>query len=178
MALGDFWKENGLIIIIVSVILFSLAMWGIIRSRKPLQVPRIANHKLLPIFAKKTDVPRESAGEIECKKTVENFFDKKFEKVRPDFLNNNVTGCKLELDCYNPELKLAIEYNGRQHYEYVPFFHKNKEAMLNQKYRDEMKKTKCIQNGITLIEVPYTIPVPKIKDYILGMLKAMDKIQK
>ena len=46
----------------------------------------------------------------------------------------------LELDCFNKELRIGLEYNGVQHYKYVPYFHKNKEAFLNQKYRDDMKE--------------------------------------
>ena len=97
---------------------------------------------------------------------LENAFDRSFGKARPNFLNNPVTGgnFNLELDCYNPELKLAVEYNGVQHYKYTPHFHKNNEAFLNQKYRDELKRRMCKDNMITLIEVPYTIMVENIKD--------------
>lgn len=39
-------------------------------------------------------------------------------KLSPDWLIYSKTNCKLELDCYNEELKLAIDYNGEQHYNY------------------------------------------------------------
>jgi len=104
---------------------------------------------------------KESTGEAVCRKYLERRFNKPFKNVRPDFLRNQVTSgnrqINLELDCYNPELKLAIEYNGVQHYKFTPYFHKNNEAFLNQKYRDEMKKYKCRDEGIVLIEVPYNI---------------------
>ena len=32
---------------------------------------------------------------------------------------NSVTGKPLEFDCFNKELLIACEYNGRQHYEYI-----------------------------------------------------------
>ncbi len=35
----------------------------------------------------------------------------------------------LEIDCYSPKLKLGVEYNGAQHYKFIPHFHKNKEAL-------------------------------------------------
>ena len=120
---------------------------------------------------------KESKGEIICRKVAEILFNKKFAKVRPEILKNDVTKHNLELDIYNDELKLAIEYSGRQHYEYVPFFHKNYEAFLNQRYRDEMKKNKCKEAGITLIEVPYKIKHEQIPQFIktksieLGLLK-------
>lgn len=101
---------------------------------------------------------KESAGEIRTRRYLENRFKKTFNKIRPDFMVNQVTGSKynLEFDCYNEEMKLAVEYNGAQHYNYIPFFHKNKEAFYNQKYRDELKRIKCKELGITLIEIPYT----------------------
>ena len=63
-------------------------------------------------------------------------------------------------------MKLAVEYNGIQHYKYVKFFHRNKEHFLNQKYRDEMKKNMCKNNQITLIEVPYYIQYNDIENFI------------
>lgn len=116
---------------------------------------------------------KESKGEARSRAFVENYFVRRFPSCRPDFLNNPVTGSKhnLELDCYNAELALAIEYNGRQHYEYTPFFHKNKEAFYNQKYRDDMKRRMCQQAGITLIEVPYN--VGNIEEYLLQELRRL-----
>ena len=119
--------------------------------------------------------PTLSKGEIECRRVVEKIFRRPFPKCRPDFLRNSVTSDdfnnnNLEIDCYNDELKIGIEYNGVQHYKYIPFFHKNKEAFYNQKYRDEMKRVKCQQNGILLIEVPYSIQVENIEEYIKSKL--------
>ena len=116
--------------------------------------------------------PRESKGETECRRVLQFLFKRSFNKHRPDFLRNPVTGgdFNLELDCFDPELKIAVEYNGVQHYKYIPFFHKNKEDFLNQKYRDDMKRRMCIDNGILLIEVPYTIKIENIKEYIESSL--------
>ena len=117
----------------------------------------------------------DSSGETECRRVLEKIFNKKFDKIRPDFLRNPVTGnnFNLELDCYNDELKLAVEYQGCQHYKYTPYFHKNKEAFLNQKYRDLFKKQQCKENGIYLIEVPYTIKNKDIEKYIIIQLKIL-----
>jgi hypothetical protein len=108
----------------------------------------------------------QSKGERECKRSIEEITRKPFIKYRPDFLKNKVTGKNLELDCYNDEIGLAIEYNGIQHYEYTPVFHKNKESFYNTKYRDEMKETLCRENGVKLIVVPYTVKLQDIKTYI------------
>lgn len=117
--------------------------------------------------------PKESKGEIECKRVLEQLFRKPFVKERPGFLYNPVTGGgnNLEIDCFNRELRLGVEYNGRQHYEYSPFFHKNKDAFQNQKYRDEMKRVKCRENGVILIEVPYTVDIPEIETYLKKELR-------
>ena len=111
-----------------------------------------------------------SKGEYECKRVLENIFERPFNKARPAFLNNSVTGQNLELDCYNPELKIACEYNGEQHYRFIPFFHKSKEFFTHQKYRDYMKRNLCEKEGIFLIEVPYTIQIPEIESYIKDKL--------
>jgi hypothetical protein len=116
---------------------------------------------------------RDSSGEIECRRVLQKHFKRRFDKCRPDFLNNPVTGghFNMELDCYDRELKIAVEYNGAQHYKYLPFFHKNKEAFYNQKYRDELKTRMCRDNGIILIEVPYTVKIQDIEMYIINELR-------
>jgi hypothetical protein len=104
---------------------------------------------------------------------LQELFRKPFPNERPDFLRNTVTGglYNLELDCYNESLKLAVEYSGIQHYKYVPYFHKNKEAFLNQKYRDEMKRRLCKDADVVLIEVPYTVKTPDIRVFLIGKLR-------
>ncbi len=107
----------------------------------------------------------DSKGELECRRVLQYLFRKPFDKARPDFLRNPVTGgsFNLELDCFQADMRLAIEYSGRQHYEYVPYFHRNKDAFTNQKYRDHMKASMCRENGINLIVIPYTVKLPDIK---------------
>lgn len=119
-------------------------------------------------FYPQSQPPRESKGEAECRRVLQFLFKKPFNKERPNFLRNPVTGgdFNLELDCFDAELKIAVEYNGIQHYKYIPFFHKNKEAFLNQKYRDDMKRRICKEKGILLIEVPHDIKLENIKDFI------------
>lgn len=118
----------------------------------------------------------ESKGEIECRRFLETIFQVPFSKARPDFLKNPVTGNNLELDCFNQTLKLAVEYNGQQHYSFTSFFHKNVEASTNQKYRDELKRRMCQENGITLIEVPYTIKLHDIGPFLHLKLKKLGYI--
>jgi hypothetical protein len=106
---------------------------------------------------------------------MQKLFDKPFYKTRPRFLNNPVTfgTNNLELDCYNEELKIAVEYDGAQHYKYIPYFHKTYEAFLNQRYRDYMKEQMCKENNIRLIRVPYTVKIDKIESYLTTKLEEM-----
>ena len=115
----------------------------------------------------------ESKGEVECRRVMMKIFDKPFYKARPRFLNNPVTfgTNNLELDCFNEELKIAVEYDGAQHYRFIPHFHKTEEAFMNQRYRDYMKDQMCKENGIVLIQVPYTVKIPDIENYLISKLK-------
>ena len=61
----------------------------------------------------------------------------------------------LYLDFFIPNLMLAVEVHGRQHYEYVPFFHKTKAGYLKARARDEDKKEWCELNNINLIALNY-----------------------
>lgn len=120
-------------------------------------------------------IPREnekndSKGEIECRRVMETTFKRPFNKIRPNFLRN-VNGQNLELDIYNDELKIAVEYNGRQHYEYIPYFHRTRESFNNQKQRDFIKRLLCEKHGIFLIEVPYNVKINDIQPFILSALE-------
>jgi len=122
------------------------------------------------IFAKPRK--RESAGETECRRVMESLFHKPFPNKRPDFMKNSITGANLELDCFNEELRLAVEYHGRQHYEYIPRFHPHgKQSFYNQKYRDKETKELCAKHGIHLIEVPYKVPVQNIRGFLIKKLR-------
>ena len=112
----------------------------------------------------------DSKGELECRKFLETYLNTPFSKARPDFLKNPITGNNLEIDCFSPILKLGVEYNGQQHYKYNSFFHRNIDASTNQKYRDELKRRICQENGVTLIEVPYTIKLNDIGPFLYQKL--------
>ena len=132
-----------------------------------------SNSYYLPIKQESKKIRGDSKGEIECRRVLENIFRKPFNKSRPDFLNNPVTGgnFNLELDCYNEELGIAVEYHGRQHVHFTPYFHKNYEAFLNQKYRDDMKRRICKERGIFLIEVYHNVKLENIETFIKNELR-------
>jgi hypothetical protein len=66
----------------------------------------------------------------------------------PDWLGRQ------RIDIFIKELNLAIEYNGKQHYEPVTYFG-GKEGFLKTVERDKMKKKKCKRNRCELREVKY-----------------------
>ena len=51
----------------------------------------------------------------------------------------------------------VIEYNGRQHYEYTPYFHKSMDDFERQVKRDTELRNYCHDNGIRLLEIPYSV---------------------
>jgi hypothetical protein len=57
-------------------------------------------------------------------------------------------------DVWIPSRNLAIEYNGKQHYEPVDFFGGD-EGFKNQKRRDRRKAALCVKNGVRLFIVRY-----------------------
>lgn len=75
------------------------------------------------------------------------------ENRRPSWLSVHTDGQKVELDFYIPELAIAIEVQGRQHSEYVPFFHGDEAGYQAQQQRDRVKAEACERLGITLYEV-------------------------
>jgi len=95
-----------------------------------------------------------------------------FPKRRPTWLKNE-SGNWMELDGYAESLGLAFEYHGQQHYEQSTFFHRD-EAAFRQRIRDDtMKRTLCKENGVTLIEVPYTIKHHDLQSFLLKELRAL-----
>ena len=113
----------------------------------------------------------DSKLERQAKIILEEVFDRPFVKIRPNFLRNEVTGHNLEIDLYNNSLKLGVEVNGDQHYKFIPYFHRSRDDFVKQRYRDEMKKIKCQQVGITLIEIPYRVGERGIRPYLLAKLR-------
>ncbi|KKL18861.1 hypothetical protein LCGC14_2471280 [marine sediment metagenome] len=84
--------------------------------------------------------------EEECRFIVENLTGHKFPVGR-------IIG--LELDGYCPNLNIAFEYNGKQHYEFMPYFHKSYTDFEKQIQRDNKKAEACRKSGIKKLDISY-----------------------
>jgi len=87
-------------------------------------------------------------GETKCRYVFERIFESKFPKTKID----NAT---LELDGYCRKLQIAFEYQGQQHYRYIPYFHRTAESFSKSQLRDKQKFKWCRANNINLVIVPY-----------------------
>lgn len=63
---------------------------------------------------------------------------------------------KQSLDIYIPSIKLAIEYQGKQHFEPIEIFD-GEEGFKNTQIRDRKKKSLCVKNGVKLLEWKYDV---------------------
>lgn len=90
-----------------------------------------------------------------------------------DWLINPLTNSKMRLDGYFSEYKLAIEYDGIQHFKYIEHIHKNYENYKMAIEHDKIKDQLCKENGITLIRIKYDeklnreLVKQKLKDYLI-----------
>jgi hypothetical protein len=105
-----------------------------------------------------------------CRKVFEHLFGAAFPKVRPRWLLGT-HGAPLELDGYCEQLKLAFKYQGAQHFKPVRQFKVIGRRLSALQARDETKRAECRKCGITLIEIPYTVPNGNIEAHIRAELR-------
>lgn len=117
-----------------------------------------------------TAVRIAASGELETRAALERLLGVPFAKARPAWLRNHSTGRNLECDCLNESLRLCIEYQGIQHYVYPNPFHKSREEFSAQKQRDRLKHALCKAEGVTLVEVPYTVKRQDIQAFLSAEL--------
>ena len=83
------------------------------------------------------------------------FKDQRIEReASPDWLG------RMRLDIYLPDLKLAIEHQGEQHYHPVAVFG-GEEAFARVIERDALKRQLCQANGVEVVDVRFDAPLTK-----------------
>lgn len=98
-------------------------------------------------------VPRIGEGwvsEVELLNIVRDIYpsEKVLHQASPDWLGLQ------RLDVFIPRLKIAIEYQGKQHYEPVEFFG-GEDAFLRNQERDKRKANLCAQHGVFMLYFRY-----------------------
>lgn len=77
------------------------------------------------------------------------------------------TGKDLRFDYYLDQLRLAIEFDGAQHYHPVDFWDKGgKDEFANRRIYDKAKDEWCAHHGVSMLRLPYTLEVPELIAWI------------
>jgi hypothetical protein len=74
-----------------------------------------------------------------------------------------------EFDIFIKNKNILVEYNGIQHYEFTPFFHKYERNFIKQQRRDRDKKKLAKENGFKLVIFKYDEPI--FKDHVLNKIE-------
>jgi|CXWL01.1.fsa_nt_gi hypothetical protein len=127
----------------------------------PPELPRLENltadilREAENVLRKRHGIPEIGEGwvsEMQLYDVVKRLFPDAQHHYRPVWLRPQ------ELDIYVPSLKLAIEYQGLQHYQPLDFFG-GEEAFKQREMLDKRKKRKCRLNRIVLIEWRFDEPI-------------------
>lgn len=109
----------------------------------------------------------ESLGESRCRACLESVCQRKFPKIRPDWLPGP-RGRNLELDGYCEEREIAFEYQGLQHDRFIEMFHGTVKGFEYQQERDRLKRRLAAERKVLLLEIPQIAPkcLGKAQSYI------------
>lgn len=80
-----------------------------------------------------------------------------WEWAHPDIVNPK-TGYRLFFDGYFPGHNLVVEANGKQHYQYVEWWHKTREQFEYRQKLDVLKARRLREEGVRLVVVRYDEP--------------------
>ena len=102
------------------------------------------------------------------------FPNHRFVKVRPAWLTNVKTKRRLEIDLYSESLALGIERGGVQHYVFPNGVHASRAAFEALQERDRLKVALCKERGVTLIDVPFTVPAKGAEAFLRDELRRLN----
>ena len=81
----------------------------------------------------------------------------------------------LEWDGYNAGLKVALEFNGQQHYSFNKFFHGTQERFRAQQERDKCKHAEARRKGVSLFTCSSVDSVPDLIERVHSFLERNTK---
>lgn len=90
----------------------------------------------------------KSAGAVTLRSKIEEMFP--LFEILEEF---PCVGTRLRLDFFLPRLMLAFEFDGHQHEEFVPHFHRTRHGFSKSQDNDNDKELWCDINSIRLIRV-------------------------
>ncbi len=99
----------------------------------------------------------KSRSEKLCREILKEYTGLSFASIRPNWLKNSASGYNLELDGFCEDLNFGFEYQGIQHDEYIPFFHRNEGDFERQQERDKLKLELCKKHNIDVLIIPHTL---------------------
>ncbi|AUS02887.1 protein of unknown function DUF723 [Vibrio phage 2.275.O._10N.286.54.E11] len=106
---------------------------------------------------------RTSKGELETKKILD---DNNITYIQQYRVND--VDCKYYYDFYLPDYNLFVEYDGKQHYEFVPIFHKDTDGFNRAQHRDTVKTAKAEELG-NILRIRYDDNVKQVLLEKLGI---------
>lgn len=105
---------------------------------------------------------RMNVGEELVRATLEEAFPGKlFERTRREPWMEG-----LELDGYNEELRLAFEYQGKQHYERVEHFQLTEDDFNAQLERDALTEERCLDEQVALLLISHKIKHRDLREHV------------
>lgn len=98
----------------------------------------------------------KKCGSSKGEKKIEQYLDSKgIRYIREHKFDDCKNQRKLPFDFYIPSLNIAIEYDGKQHFEPITYFG-GYCGLESRKVNDTIKTSYCEDNNITLIRIPFT----------------------
>lgn len=111
---------------------------------------RLEREKIRTVLTADGTIPARWKQELSLFQIVHDLYPDTLFQHHPQWLGRQ------SLDVYIPSLKTAIEYQGIQHYDPVSFFG-GEDGLLSRQELDRKKKVLCEENGVRLIEWPYSL---------------------
>lgn len=121
------------------------------------------------IVGGKGSSPRRTRSEANVIRIFERLTGKRFNTVHPKWLTSKKSGHSLELDGYNEELKIAVEFSGPLHTKWYPN-EEPYERYFERILRDRYKLERCKEMGVSLIVVDMRVPLHHLTEYVRSRL--------